>query len=322
MLRVMILIAAILAGGSLRAEPLQWQGEWPETNFKNSLVLDWSEIRSGGPPKDGIPALDMPTFVAVSQGQEIGPREPVIAVEIKGQVPRAYPLRYLIWHEIINDQIGALPIAVTYCPLCNSAMSFDRRVAGWTLSFGVTGKLRHSDMVMYDRETQSWWQQAIGQAIVGRLAGAELTPLPSWMESWQSFSKRNPHGLVMAEPDYPRAYERNPYRGYDSSAWPFLYSGEPPPHGIEPLARVLRIGARAWPLSRLAKAGELREAGIVIRWSSGQASALDTASLSRGRDVGTIRVSDTAGQDLPHDLLFAFAFHAFWPQGKWMLGQD
>jgi hypothetical protein len=243
----------------------------------------------------------------------------VITLEIRGQA-RAYPLRYLMWHEIVNDTVGGLPVAVTYCPLCNSAMTFDRRTAKGVLSFGVSGKLRHSDMVMYDRETQSWWQQAIGQAIVGEMTGTELKTLPGWMESWADFKARNPEGLVMAEPAYRRDYGRNPYRGYDSSQWPFLYSGERPPHGIDPLARVVRVGERAWPLQRLAERGEVDEAGVRISWRAGQASALDTGRISGGRDVGSIRVRDSRGRDLPHDVMFAFAFHAFWPDGDWMLG--
>ena len=109
-------------------------------------------------------------------------------------------------------------------------------------------------MVMYDRETQSWWQQAIGEGIVGEMTGTKLKALPTWMESWGEYKARNPEGLVMAEPAYPRPYGSNPYRGYDSSKRPFLYSGENPPHGIDPLARVVRVGQRAWPMERLRQA--------------------------------------------------------------------
>ncbi len=303
------------------ADPARWAAEWPRTDFSKSTVRDWAEIRSGGPPRDGIPALTDPAFHPV--GEEIGldDREPVIALELGGAAPRAYPLRYLTWHEIVNDRIGMLPVAVTFCPLCNSAITFDRRTGRGTLEFGVSGKLRHSDMVMYDRQTESWWQQARGEAIVGQLTGARLKTLPSWVESWAAFRARNPAGLVMAEPDFPRAYGRNPYQGYDRSAWPFLYSGAAPPHGIEPLARVLRVGDRAWPLARLRKAGELSEAGLVITWRAGLASALDTARIAGGREVGMIRVRDAGGGDVAHDLMFAFAFHAFWPDGQWMLGE-
>ncbi len=302
-----------------QADPARWKSEWPDTDFSRSSVKAWSEIMSGGPPKDGIPALDAPSFLRASGARGLGDREPVITLEMAGAEPRAYPIRYLMWHEIVNDQIGGVPVAVTFCPLCNSAMSFDRRVRGQVLRFGVTGKLRRSDMVMYDRETQSWWQQAEGRGIVGRMNGVQLVQLPSWMESWAEFKARNPQGLVMAEPAFNRDYGRNPYRGYDSAARPFLYNGEMPPHGISPLVRVVRVGDRAWPLTRLAQVGEVSEAGVVISWRAGQASALDSAKIAKGRDVGTIRVRDGQGRDVAHDVMFAFAFHAFWPEGRWML---
>ncbi len=302
------------------ANPDFWKHEWPETDFGTTTIDNWVEILSGGPPKDGIPALSDPQFVSVSQETRIGGREPVIAVEMPGERARSYPLRYLTWHEIVNDTIGATPIAVTFCPLCNSALTFDRRVADRVLTFGVSGKLRNSDMIMYDRETQSWWQQAIGTAVVGMLTGTELRPVVSWMEDWDSFRHRNPDGLVMAQPPHNRPYGRNPYEGYDSAYKPFLYSGEFPPHDIDPLARVVRVGNKAWPLDRLRTSEGIKEDGIEISWTSGQASALDTAEIGQGKDVGTIRVRDAAGADLPHDVMFAFAFHAFWPTGIWMLG--
>ncbi len=318
----MIFAAAFVAiAGGASASPEFWEREWPDTDFNTTSITDWAEIMSGGPPKDGIPALSDPDFVAVADKTGLQQREPVITLEIEGQVPRAYPVRYLIWHEIVNDVVGDVPVAVTFCPLCNSGITFDRRTDAGVLEFGVSGKLRNSDMVMFDRQTESWWQQAIGEAIVGDLTGTQLQSLPSWMESWAQFSARNPDGLVMVEPDLGRAYGENPYVRYDSSARPFLYAGELPPHDIPALARVIRVGDRAWPITRIADAGEVREAGVVLNWASGQASALDTKTIGEGREVGTVRVRDAAGNDLPHDVMFAFAFHAFWPDGAWMLGQ-
>ncbi|TNF18876.1 MAG: DUF3179 domain-containing protein [Rhodobacteraceae bacterium] len=303
------------------ANPETWRTEWPKTDFSRTSVENWAEILSGGPPRDGIPALDDPAFIAVSEETRIGAREPVITVALAGAPPRAYPIRYLTWHEIVNDVVAGVPIAVTFCPLCNSGITFDRRVGDRVLSFGVSGKLRNSDMVMYDRQTESWWQQALGAAIVGEMTGTELATLPTWMESWAQFTARHPEGLVMAEPGWRRAYGQNPYRKYDSSSRPFLYNGEMPPHGIAPLMRVVRVGARAWPLSRFEATTQITEAGVTISWTEGQASALDSAEIGRGREVGTIRVRDAAGRDVPHDVLFAFAFQAFWPEGTWMIGR-
>ena len=301
------------------ASPEFWSREWPNTDFETTSVESWVEIMSGGPPKDGIPALDEAQFLRVADKSTLGEREAVITVELEGSIPRAYPIRYLTWHEIVNDEIDGVPVAVTFCPLCNSGITFDRRVAGRVLSFGVSGKLRNSDMVMYDRETESWWQQAIGEGIVGEMTGVQLTALPTWMESWSEFKERNPDGLVMSTPPWPRQYGRNPYVGYDTSRRPFLYNGEMPPHDIHPLARVVRVGDRAWPVERLRDESEVTEAGVTISWTSGQASALDQYGIGDGRDVGTIRVKDAAGRDVPHDVLFAFAYHAFWPDGEWML---
>ncbi len=314
------LTAITIAASPVSASPDYWKFEWPNTDFDSTTVENWTEILSGGPPKDGIPALNNVAFGPVSGETKLEAREPVITLELEGAEPRAYPIRYLTWHEIVNDEVAGVPVAVTFCPLCNSGITFDRRTEAGVLSFGVSGKLRNSDMVMYDRETESWWQQAVGEAIVGELTGAELETLPSWMESWEVFAERNPDGLVMQEPTgFLRAYGANPYVQYDSSERPFLYSGEMPPHDVPALARVVRVGDRAWPMTRLADEGEVTEAGITLTWTAGQASALDSRRISEGKDVGNVRVKDANGMDLAHDVMFAFAFHAFWPEGTWML---
>ena len=318
--RIALALGLSLVMGTASASPEFWQHEWPKTDFEKTTVENWVEIMSGGPPKDGIPALSNPKFRKASTETRIGGTEPVITVEINGDA-RAYPVRYLTWHEIANDVVGGVPVAVTFCPLCNSGITFDRRVKQGTLTFGVSGKLRNSDMLMYDRETETWWQQAIGEAIVGDLLGTELVQLPTWMESWDEFFVRNPEGLVMEEPDFARQYGRNPYVSYDSSTKPFLYSGENPPHGIPALERVVRVGDRAWPLTRLSKLGAVTENGVSLIRKAGQASALDGRSIAKSRDVGGVRVKDAQGGDLPHDVMFAFAFHAFWPDGIWMLGE-
>lgn len=316
---VTALMVSLAGVSGAQAQVESWKYEWPRTDFSQTSV-DFNDIMSGGPPKDGIPAVDDPTFSLVSLEDRIGNREPVIALELAGEVPRAYPIRYLTWHEIVNDVIGGRHVTVTFCPLCNSALVFDGKVKGEVRTFGVSGKLRNSDMVMYDRQTESWWQQAIGEGIVGTHMGDQLTQLPSWMESWSEFKTRNPEGLVMDQPASSRPYGRNPYTNYDSSSRPFLYNGEMPPHDVQPLARVIKVGTLAWPMERLRDIEEVTEAGFTISWKAGQASALDSGQIKKGKDVGTIRVRDAAGKDVPHDVMFAFAFHAFHPDGTWMMG--
>ena len=142
---------------------------WKTDFSKRSIPL--SEMFSGGPGKDGIPAVDAPVFEDIAGGDEwLDDKEQVHVVDVQGEV-RAYPLAILIWHEIVNDSFNDVPVAVTYCPLCNSAITFDRRLGDRTLDFGVSGVLRHSDMIMFDRQTESWWQQLVGEAIIGELLG-------------------------------------------------------------------------------------------------------------------------------------------------------
>ena len=308
--------ATMFVSAQAKANPEHWQREWPNTDFSKHAV-DYAEILSGGPPKDGIPSIDDPKFVPVADMTNLADSEPVIGLRI-GDDARAYPLRILTWHEIVNDTVGGVPVAVTYCPLCNAAIVFDRRVAGEPTEFGTTGKLRHSDLVMYDRATESWWQQFLGEAIVGARTGTKLEVLPARLESWSRFKARHPAGLVQI-PSNPglRPYGANPYVGYDGASFPFLYRGSYP-EGIAPMARVVAIGDEAWALSLLREQGRVESGDLVLTWEAGQNSALDTRSISEGQDVGNVVVQRKGAQgleDAPYDVTFAFVFHAFRPEG-------
>ena len=299
---------------SLAAQPAEWRLEWPQTDFGRHSV-PYHEIISGGPPKDGIPSIDDPAFVAVAEA-ELADNEPVIGLVIDGDA-RAYPLRILIWHEIVNDVVGGVPVAVTYCPLCNTGIVFDRRVADRVLEFGTTGKLRNSDLVMYDRTTESWWQQFLGEAIVGELTGTRLTMLPSRLESFANFKERAPDGRVQVPSGSSRAYGGNPYAGYDRAPAPFLYHG-PLPAGIAPLARVVRVGDQAWSLDLVRAKAPFEVDDLRFTWEAGQASALDASTIAEGVDVGNVLVErrTAAGwEDAVYSVDFAFAFHAFYPEG-------
>jgi hypothetical protein len=313
------LLAFSMVGPAAAEAPSDWRAEWPRTDFAKAVV-PLAEIRSviG---KDRIPAIDRPVFVPIAQALQagLGSNEPVISLAIGGDA-RAYPLRILTWHEIVNDTVGGVPVAVTFCPLCNSAIVFDRRLDGRVLSFGTTGKLRHSDLVMYDRESESWWQQYLGEALVGTLAGRKLAMVPMRVESAARFRQRYPAGkaLVPNDPEL-RAYGRNPYARYDSSAKPFLFDG-PLPAGVPPLERVVVVDGTAWTFALLKKRRRIEHGDLVIAWEEGQNSALDSELIKDGRDVGNVVVQrrgrDGELADAVHDVSFAFAFRAFFPKGQ------
>lgn len=269
------------------------------TDFTKYSV-DWDEILSGGPPKDGIPSIDQPTFESVEAASERLAKQSPVLFFAHGHVARAYPLEILIWHEIVNDVVDGQPVTITFCPLCNASIVFDRQVGDRTLDFGTTGKLRKSDLIMYDRQTESWWQQALGEAIAGELTGTKLNFLPSQVMSFGDFAAEFPAGEVLAIPaEFSRSYGQNPYTGYDSTARPFLYDGELDAR-LPATERVVGISlndnAKAYAFSDLAKQGvvndEIAATPIVIFFKGGVSSALDTSLINQGRDVGGTVVFD------------------------------
>jgi hypothetical protein len=273
---------------------------WQTDFSQHSVPL--SEFQSGGPPRDGIPPIDAPRYV--SQGEAdawLASQEPVIAVALEQSdgslVARAYPLQVLLWHEIVNDTLGETPVAVTFCPLCYTAIAYDRRLepGGTVYDFGTTGNLRHSDLVMWDRQTESWWQQFSGDAIVGELTGAHLTFLPAQIVSWQAFQEAYAEGDVLSrETGFDRPYGTNPYPGYDDiDSRPFLFDGETddrlPP--MERVVGVVREGQGvAYPFPVLQERrlieDQVDETPIVVLWAPGTSSAVDARDVVTGRDIG------------------------------------
>jgi len=263
--------------GTLSADPISWRLEWPRTDFSKHSV-PFAGIKSGGPPKDGIPAIDAPRFERLADGKATGSS------------------------AALGDT--------------------ERVVDGRVLDFGTTGKLRNSDLVMYDRQTESWWQQFTGEAIVGAMTGHHLRLIPSRLESFDRFRQRFPQGKVLI-PNNPNArnYGRNPYVGYDATGRrPFLYDGLLP-DGIEPMERVVAVEVvpgrhQAWALALLRRRGTIESADLLLQWQPGQASALDKSTIPAGRDVGNVivqRRQDDQLVDVPYDVTFAFVFHAFRP---------
>jgi hypothetical protein len=287
---------ARVPGLSPRLENVTFDPSVWHTDFaRHSVPL--TSILPGGPPPDGIPPIDHPRYVSIAQASRfLAAREPVIAVQIGGQA-RAYPLEILVWHEIVNDTLGRVPITVTYCPLCNSAIVFDRRAAGVTLTFGTTGNLRNSDLVMWDRQTQSWWQQFSGQAIVGALTGTQLTARDAETLSFAGFRARYPRGDVLSrDTGFQRPYGENPYEGYDTDpgARPFDYGGRLDPR-LPPVERVesITVGTDTVvvPFSALQRHSvlSLTVGGIpgVVLFDPRVLSPLDELRIADSRQVGT-----------------------------------
>lgn len=264
-------------------------------------LIDLSQVTSVLPP-DQIPSIDQPQFVSVDEADEyLEDDEPVVIVDIGGDV-RAYPVQILIWHEIVNDVVGGQPVAVTYCPLCNSAVTYDRTIGGTDVTFGTSGSLFNSALVMYDRTTESLWTHYDGTAVAGELTGVRLPSIPSPLLAWEDFKSEFPDAIVLDrdETGARRAYGTNPYVGYDDdTSRPFLFSGTADERAAL-LERVIGIELNgdklAWALEGIAvgdataTAGNVGGSDVVIFWKAGQSSALDRSSTFGGKDVGSVGV--------------------------------
>jgi hypothetical protein len=269
---------------------------WATDFFRHTVQLD--EFLSGGPGKDGIPAIDEPTFVSVQDAEaELEGREPMVAVEVDGIV-RGYPIRVLIWHEIVNDTIGDVPVSVTFCPLCNTAIAFDR-------------------------QTETWWQQFGGEGIIGELAGELLTQVPAAVVAWEDFAAKNPTAEVLSQnTGFSRPYGRNPYVGYDSIDQPPFFPVENlDDNRLPPKERVVLLdrpsGTVAVAFSALAAAGtiEVEVDGelLTVEFVPGVSTALGSESIPDGEDRGSARVTDENGSLVAFDTPFWFAVAAFRP---------
>ncbi len=259
--------------------------------------IELSELTQGQ-VKDGIPALREPNFLPVAEVTFLNDQEPVIAFQHNGEA-KAYPLQILMWHEIVNDVVGGRPVLITFCPLCNTAIAFDRTVDGTVLSFGVSGFLRNSDLVMFDNETESFWQQITGEAIVGVRTGTSLELLPSSIVSWEDFRTSFPDGSVLSlDTGFSRPYGTNPYVGYDDiNSSPFLFRGEADGR-LAAMERVVTVELGdetvAYPMRFLegspVVADQVGGEDIVIFFKAGTTSALDRNSIADSRDIGAAAV--------------------------------
>ena len=293
--------------------------DWPKTDFSKHTV-PFNEISSGCPVRDCIPPLDASGATSIpgakggravfapASGVNYGMRLPVATVRV-GDTVRGYPLHILTWHEVVNDRFADVPVVVTFCPLCNTALAFDRRLGDATLDFGVSGNLRNSDLIMWDRQTESWWQQATGEGIVGTYAGAVLKPVPASVISFGDFRKAYPDAEILTEnTGTVREYGINPYNDYDAAgSRPFLFNGTIDKR-LDGLERVVALGrgsdSLAVPFSSLSQAGvanvKVDGARVAVLWSAGTVSALDQSDIATSRDVGAAvaYIAEAGGRSL------------------------
>ena len=277
----------------VRQATASWPTEWGTNSIDlGELLLGLHMVD----PRDGIPPIDHPVFETVSAASEwLSDRVPGTLVLLGGEA-RFYPLGILHRHEIVNDEIAGIPVAVTYCPLCNTALTFDRRVGGQVLRFGVSGLLRNSDLVMWDDQTVSLWQQVTGEAIVGSATGAVLTPVPTAIVSFGEFADAYPEGISLSRDSGLSApYIYNPYEGYSNRSAPYpFFTGEVDPR-YRALERVVGVteggGATAYPFPVISEVGVVNDivggVPVAVFWGGDTADALDTSRLSEGKAIGT-----------------------------------
>ena len=269
-------------------------------------LIPEDEILSGGPPRDGIPAIDKPRFVAVDSAYFLQAGDRVLGITRNG-VSKAYPISILNWHEIVNDRFDNEPIVVSYCPLCGTGIAYLAIAGNQTLEFGVSGLLYNSDMLLYDRQTQSLWSQIKRQAISGRMKGTKLQPVPLSHTRWADWKRRNPSTLVLStETGYQRDYSRNPYEGYSASDKLFFPVRERDDryHLKEPVLGIEIAGQfKAYPFIEL-----MKTSGDIHDSFAGQAVV-----VTYDRKYHTAVAIDDQGAALPGIIAFWFAWYAFHP---------
>lgn len=269
-------------------------------------IVDPEKLSSGGPPKDGIPSLDNPKYVTVEEADEwIEDNELVLAIDYKDQ-KRVYPLQIMVWHEIVNDVIAGDPILITYCPLCGSGIAFERKLDGEEVEFGVSGKLYNSNLVMYDRRSNTYWTQIEGQAIVGELTGQELVPVSIDTVAWRDWKKAHPDSEVLSqETGFDRPYGRDPYGNYYEDSFLF-FPVENEDQRIHP--KTVIFGVEIDGVTKAYMEEDLKEKGTIK-------DMVGDRDVEVVRDeTGVVTITDQAtGEEIVKERDFWFAWYAFHP---------
>jgi hypothetical protein len=267
--------------------------------------IDPAAILSGGPPRDGIPAIDRPQFVTTHQVDFLRDDDIVIGL-VRGDTARAYPLRILVWHEVVNDVIGDTPVAVTYCPLCGTGMVFDRQTGETERTFGVSGLLYQSNVLLYDRESESLWSQLAMRAVSGSAVGQELAWLPSEHLTWRAWRKNHPDGDVLStETGFDRDYGGAAYASYFAAGTPMFpvpQTRQELPNMTWVIGVIVNGQPKAYPVKELSAGGPIEDRvggkPIVVRYNA----------ESRHPEI-----TGSQGEQIPSVMVFWFAWQAFYP---------
>jgi hypothetical protein len=302
-----ILFAPDWPAGEQKPEYLNAGQGQPPFDITNRSIPK-NEILDGGPPKDGIPALDQPRFISAQEASRVlKDKDRVIGIYQNGEA-KAYPLKVMVWHELVNDRIGGQPAAVSYCPLNGAGVVYDAQAGEKALTFGVTGKLYNSTVVLYDRQTQSLWSQIMQQAVAGPATGTRLRVLPSLSTSWVHWKSLYPETTVLSlETGFNRNYNENPYADYYATDRLMFPVPENVKSRLRNKERVIGLAingmAKAYPFSVLKKKGtpiEDEVGGTTIR-------------VHYDRKTETARITDLQENLLPAVTVFWFAWQAFHP---------
>ena len=303
------LAAIALAAAVVNGAAFPSAAQSPSNGFDlSNATVPVDEIRRGGPPRDGIPSIDEPKFTSVGKVDFLKDSDLVFGFENDGD-RRAYPLRVLVWHEIVNDVVGKIPVAITYCPLCGTAMVFDRRHGDKTLSFGVSGLLFQSDVLMYDRETESLWSQLGMKSLAGPMVDSELKWLDGELMTWSAWQEKFPKSQVLTtETGYLRRYSVEAYRGYEDT-----------PDLMFPVPQTrTELDNKTWVAGLLVDGMAAAFSIPALAEAPGNSAEIELSGTKvtarYSPDTREIIATDAKGNRLPVVQVYWFAWQAFYPE--------
>lgn len=303
-----VTLLALMLSSQLAAKPIK-----NGFDLENSIILA-NKILSGGPPRDGIPSIDKPLFLDIADAGYLTDKDRILGIVVEGEA-RAYPIRILNWHEIVNDEISGKSVAVTYCPLCGSGIVYAADFAGKAHKFGVSGLLYNSDVLLYDRQTETLWSQILSKAVSGALVNKKLKVIQSAHTSWAAWKEQHPNTKVLSnKTGFSRDYNRSPYGNYDKDVTTY-FPVEFKSKRYHPKERVLGITIndkqKVYPFAELAKYFANSKETTLIDTFEGHTLTLDFDLENRD---GSFK--NAKNEVIISTNTFWFAWYAFHPKGE------